>query len=75
MGIKFLKLNGYSFYNDQINFLTTLYQFLVLPNYSEQDQESLSCSCSQVLLFAGINNFLLYIVVDPCQQSVILKGV
>ena len=71
MGIKFLKLNGYSFYNDQINFLTTLYQFLVLPNYSEQDQESLSCSCSQVLM----NNFLLYIVVDACQQSVILKGV
>ena len=32
------------------NFLPIFYQFLVLLNYSEQDQEFLSCSCSRLSL-------------------------
>ena len=30
--------------------LNYFYQFLVLLNYSDQDQESLSCSCSRLSL-------------------------
>ena len=43
-------MRDYNFENTLNLLLTMFYQLLVLLNYSEQDQESLSCSCSRLSL-------------------------